>query len=103
MKTSLRKCAALAAVVLLSFVLSTMPAAWAGTFTNLYVFGDSLSDAGNVFAATAGQQPGSPYYDGRYSNGPVWVEYLAEEPATRRSPTRLPRTPWDSIAIWQRT
>jgi len=42
---------------------------------SLYAFGDSLSDNGNLFAATG--QPGSPYYDGRRSNGPVAVEQLA--------------------------
>ncbi|MDZ7958699.1 MAG: SGNH/GDSL hydrolase family protein [Aulosira sp. DedQUE10] len=43
----------------------------------LYVFGDSLSDTGNVFKATKGVYPPSPpYFQGRYSNGPVWVEHL---------------------------
>jgi len=50
--------------------------------TNLYVFGDSLSDGGNSGLvsqlATGGAVtfPPSPYYNGRYSNGPVAVEYL---------------------------
>lgn len=44
----------------------------------LYVFGDSLSDAGTVFRATGGMYPPNPpYFQGRYSNGRVWVEYLA--------------------------
>ncbi|MEW5857413.1 MAG: SGNH/GDSL hydrolase family protein [Cyanobacteriota bacterium] len=44
----------------------------------LYVFGDSLSDAGAVFRATGGMYPPNPpYFQGRYSNGQVWVEYLA--------------------------
>src|SRR5437867_626690 len=48
-------------------------------FTKLVVFGDSLSDTGNVFAVTRGAiPPPSTYYAGRFSNGPVWVEYLAE-------------------------
>jgi len=77
MKTGFLNSSALAAVAFLSFVLLTVPAAWAGTFTNLYVFGDSLSDVGNVFLAAG--QPAPPYYAGRYSNGPVWVEYLASD------------------------
>lgn len=43
--------------------------------TNLYVFGDSLSDGGNSGLASGGFPP-SPYYNGQYSNGPVAVEYL---------------------------
>lgn len=38
-------------------------------------FGDSLSDNGNAFRATGGIFPASPpYFNGRLSNGPVWVE-----------------------------
>jgi phospholipase/lecithinase/hemolysin len=47
-------------------------------YSNLYVFGDSISDTGNMYAATAGILPPSPYYDqGRISNGPLWVEQLS--------------------------
>ncbi|MBD1858264.1 MULTISPECIES: SGNH/GDSL hydrolase family protein [Leptolyngbya] len=45
----------------------------------LYVFGDSLSDVGNVFRATNGAVPAPPYYQGRHSNGKVWVEELADK------------------------
>ncbi|MFZ1446678.1 MAG: SGNH/GDSL hydrolase family protein, partial [Candidatus Dechloromonas phosphoritropha] len=54
--------------------------------TNLYVFGDSLSDGGNSGLASTyatAEVPGGPYvippypyYNGQYSNGPVAVEYL---------------------------
>ena len=45
----------------------------------LYIFGDSLSDLGTVFRATGGMYPPQPtYFQGRYSNGRVWVEYLAD-------------------------
>ncbi|HEY9698654.1 MAG TPA: SGNH/GDSL hydrolase family protein [Trichocoleus sp.] len=44
----------------------------------LYIFGDSLSDVGNIYRVTRGLYPASPpYFQGRYSNGQVWVEYLA--------------------------
>ncbi len=47
-------------------------------FSTIYAFGDSLSDAGNVYIATQGAEPVSPpYSDGRFSNGPVWVQDLA--------------------------
>jgi outer membrane lipase/esterase len=63
--------------LVVSMVSATLPAS-AGHFTKLVVVGDSLSDTGNVFAATAGAvPPSSRYYAGRFSNGPVWVEYLA--------------------------
>lgn len=46
---------------------------------NIVVFGDSLSDNGNLYEFMNHQLPQSPpYYEGRFSNGPVWVEYLVE-------------------------
>jgi outer membrane lipase/esterase len=49
-------------------------------YSNVYIFGDSLSDTGNVFTASSGMQPSDPpYFEGRYSNGPLWVEHLAAE------------------------
>jgi phospholipase/lecithinase/hemolysin len=49
--------------------------ATAASFSQLVVFGDSLSDAGNDLQAIGA--PLSPYYQGRFSNGPVWVDQLA--------------------------
>ncbi|WP_254565721.1 SGNH/GDSL hydrolase family protein [Oscillatoria sp. HE19RPO] len=46
-------------------------------FNEMYVFGDSLSDDGNLFALTLGLFPPESLYDnGRFSNGPVWSELL---------------------------
>jgi len=47
------------------------------TFSHLYVFGDSLSDTGNYYRLSGGSPP-PPYAEGRFCNGPIWVEYLAE-------------------------
>lgn len=52
-------------------------------FSNLVVLGDSLSDTGNVRAALGPLgdilSVGAGYGDnGRFSNGPVWHEYLAD-------------------------
>ncbi|MBE9104066.1 SGNH/GDSL hydrolase family protein [Nostoc cf. edaphicum LEGE 07299] len=49
-------------------------------YDNIYVFGDSFSDTGNVFNATNGIIPPSPTYsNGRFSDGPIWVDYLASD------------------------
>jgi Ca2+-binding RTX toxin-like protein len=50
------------------------------TESEIFVFGDSLSDTGNIFALTKGLFPPSPpYFKGRASNGPVAVELLAAQ------------------------
>lgn len=61
------------------FVLFLM-AVWtssAHSYSEMIVFGDSLSDSGNVYNATGNQIPASPYYDGRFTNGPNYVDLLA--------------------------
>lgn len=53
---------------------------FAVTYSDLIVFGDSLSDTGNVFRVTAGVIPNSPpYFDGRFTNGPNYVDDLAAD------------------------
>jgi len=46
-------------------------------FDNMVVFGDSLTDTGNVYASRGYPKPPC-YYEGRYSDGPVWIEYFAQ-------------------------
>ncbi|MGE5320321.1 MAG: SGNH/GDSL hydrolase family protein [Hyphomicrobiaceae bacterium] len=78
-------------VSLVSFLAFLLSAAqvWATPYTGLYAFGDSLSDAGSspsavlsIYKLLGGNcdpyHPCPPYYDGRYSNGPVAVERLAD-------------------------
>lgn len=72
------------------FVLSVLfpVKTFAASFTGIYVFGDSLSDPGNVFNIStqlnsADPQvpiipPSPPYFNGRFSNGPNWVDYLSQ-------------------------
>lgn len=65
-------------------------------FDRLYVFGDSLSDPGNIFNATSAARLiddflnlddvdvsitplNPPYFEGRFSNDLVWVDRLAAE------------------------
>ncbi len=65
-------------VVFLSFLFPLR--AFAVSFTDIYVFGDSLSDTGKLFAATGGAFPPSPPYSpGRASNDRLWIEYLTED------------------------
>ena len=75
-------------VVAFAGMAATSPVVQAG---ELYVFGDSLSDTGNLFIATGGTNgsvfttdpsqsprlPTPPFYEGRASNGPVWIEHFA--------------------------
>lgn len=65
----------------------------ANFFSKIYVFGDSLSDSGNLYNATQSLQqyeqsfgldipvtpPSPPYFDGRFTNGSLWVENLAAD------------------------
>ena len=62
------------------FGLASTPAAAVvavNPLTGLVVLGDSLSDNGNLFALTGNTFPPAPYFNGRFSNGPVAVEHLA--------------------------
>jgi phospholipase/lecithinase/hemolysin len=48
-------------------------------YTQMVVLGASLSDTGNASTLTAGILPGNAYYQGRWSNGPLWIDSLANE------------------------
>lgn len=62
------------AALTLAFAL---PAGASSIFTGLHSFGDSLTDSGNVFAASGGTQPDNPLgLGGRWGNGPTWAEKL---------------------------
>jgi phospholipase/lecithinase/hemolysin len=67
------------ALAVLVALLLWHPSSRGGPIT---VFGDSLSDTGNAFAATGGHFPPSPYSAGRFSNGALWVEQLATKLGT---------------------
>lgn len=80
MKSVIRLCLLLLAVF-------TIPVSWASPKNDtIYIFGDSLSDTGNDIILTKAQRifpaippsesPHRTYYNGRFSNGPVSVEYL---------------------------
>jgi thermolabile hemolysin len=63
--------------ICVSFLMSS--SAFCATFTKIVVFGDSMSDNGNMYALSSGTSPSSANaFQGRYSDGPVWVEYMAQ-------------------------
>lgn len=49
--------------------------AFASSFSSVVAYGDSLSDNGNLYSLIG--YPPPPYYNGRFSNGPVAAEQLA--------------------------
>jgi phospholipase/lecithinase/hemolysin len=65
-------------VLVLLFLVSCV--AQGASYDRLVVFGDSMSDTGNLYALTGGASPADPPYDqGRYSNGQVWPEFVAAD------------------------
>ena len=54
------------------------PAAHAGPYDAEYVFGDGLSDNGNLAAALGTNFPDPPSYHESFTNGPVSVQLLAQ-------------------------
>lgn len=67
----------------LGLVLSVAAGAYA--YSSVLSFGDSLSDNGQYelngtpYAAPGNTNPYDEFGFGRFSNGPVWVEYLAQD------------------------
>lgn len=54
-----------------------------GPFTDLVVFGDSLSDPGNIFATTGGAVPDTALYpNGQFTNGDTWATQLGADVAS---------------------
>jgi phospholipase/lecithinase/hemolysin len=47
--------------------------------SQIVAFGDSLVDNGNIVDRLGVTFPSAPYYQGRFSNGPVAVEYMATQ------------------------
>lgn len=60
-------------------VLAAFSGSSALAFNQVVVFGDSLSDTGNLARKFGGAVPAAPYANGRFSNGAVAVETLARQ------------------------
>jgi phospholipase/lecithinase/hemolysin len=63
----------------IAFTITGVNSAQAATFSSVNIFGDSLSDPGNLFKVSKGFIPQEPYYEGRFSNGEIWTDYLADD------------------------
>jgi phospholipase/lecithinase/hemolysin len=63
--------------ILIGLLAGPAAARVATSYDAIYVFGDSYCDVGNVFIASGGTIPAAPYFDGRFSNGPIWIENVA--------------------------
>lgn len=77
---TLRRLAGAAALVACTFASALAPSTAATLpYSDLVIFGDSLSDTGNLDLASGHTVPLSfaPYYQGRASNGLIWTDYLA--------------------------
>ena len=70
--------AAFALAACCSSALVAASAASADDFSAEYVFGDSLSDNGNLAAALGMNFPNPPSFDNSFTNGKVAVQLLAE-------------------------
>ncbi len=66
-------------VTVVSLLLLASATASATPITNLYVFGDSLSDSGALTFISPENCPPAPYFGCRFTNGPVWAELLAAD------------------------
>jgi len=83
------------------FGLASMAAqATAPNYDALYVFGDSYCDVGNLFLATDGTEAAPPYYNGRFSNGPIWLDHVAGFLGLPLQPSLLKGTDYAFGGAW---
>ena len=100
------KCQALKTLFILFFALAPLTSQAALTH---YFFGDSLSDTGNIFALTGGTVPstvpltGLPYYNGRASNGPIWIDQLGGANNVRENTTLTGRDNFATFGAYSGT
>lgn len=82
----------------LLFLASSAVAAAAQKFSAIYAFGDSYCDVGNVFVVTGTPPP--PYYHGRFSNGPIWLDHVAGAMGIVMKPSLLGGTDYAVGGAW---
>ena len=73
------------------------PVAAQRPFDEIIVFGHSGSDTGNDFLLSGEVVAAPPYFGGRFSNGPLWIEWLANRLGFQH-PTKKNFYPGPSLA-----
>ena len=63
-------------ILLFSLLMCWSAVGFADRINKVVYFGDSLTDTGNIYMYGHIMPKSPPYYNGRFSNGPVWSEYL---------------------------
>lgn len=70
-------------IITVGLLAGLAASAWAAPLSSVVVFGDSLSDTGLAYQAILASRqetvPPAPYFEGRFSNGPVAVEIMAAQ------------------------
>ncbi|MDX1811048.1 MAG: SGNH/GDSL hydrolase family protein [Gammaproteobacteria bacterium] len=74
-------------LLVLLFLIFISPITLAKPYNDVYVFGDSLSDTGNVAAYYGVDLPSPPYFQNRVTNGRVAVEALAHKFGLKAAPS----------------
>jgi phospholipase/lecithinase/hemolysin len=104
--TNMRKILITAGCVIFSVMSASRAVAADLNFSQFFVFGDSVSDTGNLSAATKGARPvatttsgQTAYFQGlpsqgslsqtRFSNGPIWVDYFGDAIGKKPTPSLL--------------
>lgn len=63
---------------------------WAAPFSADYVFGDSLSDRGNLADALGHNFPSPPFFHDSFTNGPTAVQVMAQRLGLTEDPSLFP-------------
>jgi phospholipase/lecithinase/hemolysin len=96
----MRKSAWIAITGTLLSLASVAAQAQTPSYDALYVFGDSYCDVGNLFLATGGAEAAPPYYNGRFSNGPIWLDHVAGFLGLPLKPSLLKGTDYAFGGAW---
>lgn len=64
-------------IIFCGLLISAVSYGFSPVFDTMVIFGDSLSDNGNLYRYFLHFLPVSPpYHEGHFSNGPLWAEYV---------------------------